>query len=275
MRLWIAILLSSVPGFLFCVHNPLNLKGFILYDDAPSHLRNYYKADSSRIKKALSCIASQTNLRLQIKTHKTTNTQYKDVLSWIEKLKPLDVAFFYYAGRPLYHPKISSKWPALSFLHRNRIKLIPQKLITKKIKNKHPHLGLVFFDCYNKILSIQKKTLPLSGYVPTKESSENVSFEWLFTKTSGMVQACSLHRHQNAYGIFQSKPIGGVFTTALLGALKSAFGETPWSLLLQDLHEDCSDLSDAKQHCISQHCLVNPIHEHRFRKSRTSISSNQ
>jgi hypothetical protein len=249
MRLIFILLFLSFQSVLICKEKITRLKAFVVYDAAKSDLQNHYKLDGRRMKKNLHGVASQTNLTLDIQVVPSNQITRQKLYSWIKTLTPKDVAIFYYAGKPFYS-SLNDLWPSLDLSKGHMLSILSQKVLTNDIKQRHPHLSLVLFDCYNKVISIKKKSYSAAPTVPVCKKKIHHGFARLFVKSSGIVSACSMQRGENGFTLYQDRPVGGIFTQAIQDYLQYNCnkGSFFWDFLLDSVNDRCTYLSKQQQH---------------------------
>lgn len=232
------------------------IKAFIVYDGTECLLERCYRKDGYRMEKILKEMAALTKLRSHIQIEKSSHLSRAKLLSWAHKLSTKDIAVFYYAGNPFYNT--CDQWPSLHLSDSQPP--ISQEQLTKCMKHKKPRLGVVLFDCYNRIIPC--KRLFWSKAPPHKERLKT-RLSLLFLKSSGVLSACSSRSTERGFAICHSGVMGGIFTLGIQAYLESCYHKTAnWDGLIATVENICTTMSEEKQHLMLYKDIKKPSRPH-------------
>lgn len=241
-KLLLAFGLLTVSFFATAKEHRSSLRALVVYNDEPSNLQGFYAFDAQQVRKTCEGIAYHTKMRLRLKVCKESEFSQNLYAHWLQSIpsKGDDIAFFYYSGRSPQTSGTSNPWPSLK-LNKNGsepVQHIAKDQIAQDIKQRHTRLGLVFFDCYEKVVSIPKQHFSIIK--PLSKTGPRRNFKRLFVKAKGMVAACSTERNGDAYGIEQGRPCGGLFTRAFVISVQTVSPKTfQWKMVDCDLRALC------------------------------------
>ena len=220
MRFFISCMVLT-HAVLFCCENQPCLRALIVQDCSKTDVQIASAADAVRVKEAFAYIASQTGLHFQPTVIKAHELSKKAFQKWLKTIRPSknEVALFYYSGQGTNTKK--SKWPSITL---GKGFQLDEEGVAKQIKAAKPKLGVIVFDCYNRVIPAQNAcrlqrlpTLDLSKPRPLP------GLKNIFRANKGIVLACSSPKVDRAFYSVQEPPIGGIFTTQFLLGL---FGYT-------------------------------------------------
>ena len=207
-----------------CLHDPLLakhaaplLRAFIICDSSPHSMKSAYRRDAYRMKRMLKAIAQYTkrNLRLQMCVGKTCSPRI--MRRWIQSLpsSSQDIVFVYYSGQGCPNGG-TGQWPSIKFpgFHACLDGTYREDKIAAQLHAKHPRLMLVFFDCYNQLIPLQRTHFAFP--VHPERDVRTSGIKRLFLKSKGSVIACSALHGQPSFGVITNRSSGGLFTAEFL-----------------------------------------------------------
>lgn len=172
-------------AMLGAVSRPKELRLLTLSDGGSSETIIPALADVNRMHRVFSNIAAQTGLRfkgVRLIGKALTSSRVK---AWVASLRgSRTIAVVYYSGGDLLSLKKKSTLPSvLMFTRTGKGSHLSQAEVCRRVARAKVRLGIVMFDCYNKV-NAEKQTIPYLGYIEPSSLSgaKAVGFSPLFLR---------------------------------------------------------------------------------------------
>lgn len=190
-------------------------------DTTDSSIGRSCRNDIKNMQDEVSRIASYSGLKLHLVILQGTDATTKNVLKYINELKPSsdDVVFFYNSSHGFHTTSQQDPWPNI-YLGQSR-EGINFESINELLYDKGPRLLISFADACNNTFKddeapplLMAKRLP-----PQKEDKKKLkkSYQHLFLESSGVIIASASKAGKYSYS-YMTK--GSLFTFAFLDAMK-------------------------------------------------------
>jgi len=199
-----------------------------------SHLQDIY-----RMKRLLEALAKSQNAPLRLHLIKGKNLNSRNIQKWARKTSRYfkSLLFIYYSGDEGPKQPTPNEWPLLHIVNKkkpNNSKGLSVKGFFQLLqKQSHQQsLTLCFFDCYDKVIPIDKGLHSFASPSYSFPSQKPRLFNYLFTLPQRTLVAVSKSQKSPAYGIKEGSLQGGLFSLLLADQIARAEPPILWKDLL-------------------------------------------
>jgi hypothetical protein len=209
-----------VQGALLAQAQTSSIKALIVYDVSSPHISKASTADAHRVARAFRFMMEQTGGKFYSKMIKASRFTKKSFRSWLKTLhsSPTEGALFYYAGKGMNAP--TRAWPLI----KCGKKKISEDGVAKKVASRKVGLNIVLFDCYGRTIT------PYDAIDPNRVTVKDVMrfgggfvFKTDMLKNGRLLMGVSGTNVSTALCSTHTKPVGGLFTTAVLRGFATQF----------------------------------------------------